>query len=527
MGEANDDTSNGAPPSGRVASAASSSKPPASSASAHSSRSSRWVVLKFGGTSVSSLERWETIEHVLRQRMDEGLRPLVVCSALSQVSNQLERLLVDAVRDWDAVAPALGKLRETHRTLAHDMELDADDLLADLFEELERTLLGISLTREVTPRLRARVMAQGELMSTRLGAARLGRRGLATGWQDVRELLEARPERRTAFGEERQYLAATCLDGPDPAVEERLRGIDADVLVTQGFMARGPDGDTVLLGRGGSDTSAAYLAARLSAERLEIWTDVPGLFTANPGQVPEARLLRRLGYAEASELASRGAKVLHPRCLAPVRKQEIPLHIRCTPWPDSEGTVISGSPDRSRPGILGVAARTDQVLVMLDLEGTWQRVGVIADVASCFQGLNLSIDMLASSQTHVTVGLDPAANQLSSSVLDALCRELEDVGTPRIEHPTASVSLVGTSIADVLHELGPLLGEFEHEHVHLVSHAANDLSLTLLVDQEASGRLVPSIHKRLFGEREATDPDLGPTWDELHAKAETRGTGAL
>jgi len=524
MDETTDATSAGPSAGGREGSV-SLSPQHRSAGSSRASGTSRWVVLKFGGTSVSSLERWETIDRVLRRCLEEGLRPLVVCSALSQVSNQLERLLADAVVDRESVAPALERLRETHRSLGERLELDTDELLGDLFQELERTVLGISLTREVTPRLRARVLSQGELMSTRMGAAWLNRRGLKTSWEDVRTLLEARREGRSAFGSERQYLGATCPDGPDPELEERLRATDADVLVTQGFLARGPDGDTVLLGRGGSDTSAAYLAARLGAEHLEIWTDVPGLFTANPGQVPEARLIRRLGYAEASELASRGAKVLHPRCLGPVRKAGIPLRIRCTPWPHSEGTVISEHPERSRPGILGVAARTDQVLVTLDLEGTWQRVGVIADVASCFRSLNVSIDMLASSQTHVTVGLDPAANQLSSTVLDALCRELEKVGQPRVERPTASVSLVGTSIADVLHELGPLLGEFEHEDVHLVSHAANDLSLTLVVDQEASGRLVPSIHKQLFGEREATDPDLGPTWDELRVKAAEHESG--
>jgi diaminopimelate decarboxylase/aspartate kinase len=278
----------------------------------------------------------------------------------------------------------------------------------------------------------------------------------------------------------------------------------------------------VLLGRGGSDTSGAYLAARLGAERLEIWTDVPGLFTANPGQVPEARLLRRLGYAEAGELASRGAKVLHPRCLGPVRRHGIPLHVRCTPWPDVEGTVVVDRPHHGRPGILGVVSRKDLVLVNMDLEGTWQRVGVIAEVGSCFRTLGLSIDLFASSSTHVTVTLDPAANRLSDAVLKALERELDEVAEPRFDRPAASVSLVGTSIADVLHEFGPLLENLEHENVHLMSHAANDLSLTLVVDQKASDRLVRALHGKLFGPR-SSDPQLGPTWEEMRAESESSG----
>lgn len=483
-----------------------------------------WVVLKFGGTSVSSVERWHTIEREIERRRTEGLRPLVVCSALSQVSNQLEALLASAKAGRETAA-RVERLRDTHYRLSDALGVKLDAAAVALFQELERTLLGISLVREVTPRVRARVLATGELLSTRIGVAWLQSRGLRAVWQDARCLLDARPERQTALAEERQYLSATCDDDADPALSERLDALDAEVIVTQGFLARGPDGETVLLGRGGSDTSAAYLAARLGACRLEIWTDVPGLFTANPGQAPDARLLRRLGYAEASEFAGRGAKILHPRCLGPVRRHGIPLHVRCTPWPEVLGTIIEDRPGHGHPGILGVATRNDLVLVSMDLEAAWQQVGVIADVASCFRRLGLSIDLLASSQTHVTITLDPAANELGDAVLDALSQELEEVGAPQIERPAASVSLVGTSIADVLHELGPLLEHFEDENVHLLSHAANDRSLSLVVDQRASDTLVKALHDRLFGSRDANG-DLGPTWQQLEAQAEQRSPAA-
>jgi diaminopimelate decarboxylase/aspartate kinase len=161
----------------------------------------------------------------------------------------------------------------------------------------------------------------------------------------------------------------------------------------------------------------------------------------------------------------------------------------------------------------------------MDLEGTWQRVGVIAEIASCFQRLGLSIDMLASSQTHVTVALDPEANPLSEPLLEALLRELEEVCSPRLERPAAAVSLVGTSIADVLHELGPLLENLEHENVNLLSHAANDLSLTIVVDQEASDRLVQRLHDKIFGGLPA-DGDLGPTWAQLRTETAGQAGGA-
>ena len=125
------------------------------------------------------------------------------------------------------------------------------------------------------------------------------------------------------------------------ALQEDLARIAGDLVITQGFIVSNKAGETVLLGRGGSDTSASCLGAVLGAERIEIWTDVPGMFTANPHDIPSARLLRQLDYAEAQELATMGAKVLHPRSIEPAQRQRIPLHIKCTSVPDLPGTVIS------------------------------------------------------------------------------------------------------------------------------------------------------------------------------------------
>ncbi len=143
-------------------------------------------------------------------------------------------------------------------------------------------------------------------------------------WADARTLLKAQ-ERKSASAKA-SLLSATCNFAPDAQLQQRLTAL-APVVITQGFIASDEDGNTVLLGRGGSDTSAAYLAAKLNASRLEIWTDVPGMFSANPRATPTARLLRALHYDEAQEIASNGAKVLHPRCILPARQYDIPLYV--------------------------------------------------------------------------------------------------------------------------------------------------------------------------------------------------------
>jgi diaminopimelate decarboxylase/aspartate kinase len=159
-------------------------------------------------------------------------------------------------------------------------------------------------------------MACGELLASELGVSFLQAQGvLCRGW-DVREGL--RSVARAHASESANYLSATCDFSADAALQARLENL-GEVVLTQGYIASNSAGETVLLGRGGSDTSAAYLAAKLKAARLEIWTDVPGMFSANPHSIPAARLLRALHYDEAQEIASSGARVLHPRCILPLK----------------------------------------------------------------------------------------------------------------------------------------------------------------------------------------------------------------
>jgi diaminopimelate decarboxylase/aspartate kinase len=468
-----------------------------------------WVVLKFGGTSVSSRERWNTIARIVRERIDEGLRPVVVCSALSDISNLLDRLLSHAL-DGD-YEPVIEAIRGRHLALAEDLGVDAAILKQD-FDELSRLTLGASLIREGSPRLHARIMAMGELMSTKLGAAFLTADGLDVAWRDARRVLHVDEARHVH--EQQRYLAATCRFEPDVALQEELAGSGADVVIIQGFIASNRNGETVLLGRGGSDTSAAYLAAVLAAERLEIWTDVPGMFTANPHEIPSARLLRQLDYMEGQELATMGAKILHPRCLEPVERFDIPLHIKCTDAPHLDGTIISGKTPDFGAQIKAIAAKTGVTLISMESLGMWQEVGFLADVFGTFKAHGLSIDLVATSETNVTVSLDPVANALDPARVDALLADLNSYCKADQIGPCAVVSLIGRNIRSLLHEMGPAFEVFHEQHIHQVSQAASDLNFSFVVDENQAYRLVRKLHAQLFGKRE---PDLlfGLTWREL------------
>lgn len=477
------------------------------------SGASPWVVLKFGGTSVSSVTNWKNIAEVLRDRLAAGMRPLVVHSALSGITDRLEQLLSLALgNQWQ---PVMEQIEQRHRDLARDLGVIPSPDLEEQFKRLRQIAAGIALVGEVSDRLRARVLAQGELMATRLGAAFLTSQGLDVQWVDARAVLKAEPRRNASA--RASYLSATCAFEPDPDLQQRWSS-SGTVWITQGFIASDENGETVLLGRGGSDTSGSYFAAKLQARRLEIWTDVPGMFSANPRCVPTARLLRALEYDEAQEIASSGAKVLHPRCLMPVKQYGIPLYVYATQTPKMEGTVVTTHGGNVAAQVKAVTIKKNITLISMETVGMWHSVGFLADAFAVFKEHGLSIDLVSTSETSVTVSLDPAANTLDEAAVEALVADLSRLCRVEVIGPCAAVSLVGRNIRAILHRLGDALELFEEQKIYLVTQAANDLNITFVIDEEQGDRLVARLHEIAI-RKMTKDRVLGPTWEELYGGA--------
>lgn len=476
--------------------------------------SNHWQVMKLGGTSVSRAAWWDNASDEINRFCKDGKRVLVVQSALSGITDQLEMLL--AATDESARDAVLARIIDAHRTLATEMSVD-DSCLAPYFERLRQQALGASLTGEVTPRLRAEVLAAGELMASELSVRYLQDKGINVAWQDARKLL--RSKFHADDNPQRHYLTATCDSSQDENLRVQLDSL-SPVVLTQGFIASDDNGHTVLFGRGGADTSASILAAKIGAERLDIWTDVPGMFTANPRDIPAARLLRRLDYEEAQEIAGTGAKVLHPRCIEPVRRANIPLFIRYTPNPAMPGTEISERNADAGGRVKAISLRRNIRLVEMSTSGMWQQVGFLADTFAVFKKHGISIDLVSTSETTVTVSLDPLANSLDPSTLHALLAELGKHCRARLIDNCAAVSLVGRQIRANLHRLAPALELFDERRVHLVSQAANDLNFTVVVDDEDASRLATQLHSLMI-RADSEDDVFGAPWQTLFAQQET------
>jgi diaminopimelate decarboxylase/aspartate kinase len=473
------------------------------SAQAHST----WIVMKFGGVSVAEPERWTTIAQLARERLDAGKRVLIVHSALAGVSNALEALPDEALAG--AGEPAMAAIKDRHRAFAAEAGLDADALMGDLFAQLDRLGAGVALVGEASARVRAEILLLGELMASRLGMARLEAEGLTPAHLDARDALAA----LHSGHDQRDYLSNACDDGPDPALHARLDGVQ--LAVTQGFIARNARGETVLLGRGGSDTSSAYFAARLQAERLEIWTDVPGLFSADPRLTGGARHLRALSYEEAQEIATMGGKVLHPRCIGPARRAGVPVEVRSTLRPDWPGTRITAAPGDDAPRLKAVSVKTGVRLVVMEGSDMWRRPGFLAEVFTCFKQCEVSVDLVSTSETNVTVTLDPDPG-LDQVRLDRLRTALEPFCRVKIIEDAAAVSLIGYGIRRILHQLAPALEAFQDKPIRLVSQAANDLNFTVVVDESEGRALAARLHEELISPA-PEGPVFGPSWAELNA----------
>jgi bifunctional diaminopimelate decarboxylase / aspartate kinase len=468
----------------------------------------QWVVIKFGGTSVAEPGSWDTIAALVCQKVHAGFSCLVVCSALSGVSDLLASLVPAQAMSGD-YAEVLDKITHKHRVFGAALGVDIESVIADELAALERIALGVSLTQECSPPLIARVMAMGEIMLTKIGAHYLNQKKVPTHWQDARQWLCSREN--PLLSAERRFLSAACDYQQDELLQQALMKIKPPVVLTQGFIANNHKGQTVLLGRGGSDTSAAYFAAKLQAHCCEIWTDVPGIYTANPHHIPAARLLKSLTFDEAREIASTGAKVLHPHCLAPLAAYNIPLSIHCTRHPDWAGTQISNDVPLIEAQVKAISVKTGIVVIAMETISMWQQVGFLASVFACFQKHSVSVDLVSTSENTVTVSLDSDRFHYSAEALKCLLEDLGQYCTARVISPCAAISLIGRNIRAILHQLAPVFEVFKEQKVYLLTQATNDLNLTVVVDEAESEFLLHKIHALLF-ECLNTAGELGKSW---------------
>jgi len=476
----------------------------------------QWLVLKFGGTSVTGKQQWETIESLARQRLDQGYRVLLVCSAMAGVTNALQDLVEQAdTHDGNEVIKILSR----HRQLASQLGIEAEDLLTEAAEQITSALKRIAAAADKADRYagNASLLAVGEWLSTRIGERYLAR-NLAIDWVDAREALQALAE--DDLYSRRAWLSARCASHPDRAIQNRWLA-KASLLITQGFVAAHPDDGTVLLGRGGSDTSAVLLASRLQARRVEIWTDVPGLFSADPRVIPNARLLRVLDYNEALEMAASGAKVVHSRCIRAAADAGIQLRVGDLGHIGLSGTTIKhheGTSARGAEAIRGVCCKKQMAVLLLQNLDMREHVGFLSWVFTQISQAGISIDLVATSETTTTVAFDMISNHLDEAILADLASKLQQRCAVTVFPKCSAINLVGRGARVALARLNPISAFFTRHPLLMLSQSANDLCISMLVHAGDADELLKTLHDALIGkglDEQHTAEVFGPSWREL------------
>ena len=447
------------------------------------------IVAKFGGTSVADAPAIGRLIGIVRSRSAD--RPLVVVSALAGVTNALLDLarLVHA-GDGAALDAAVGALVDRHRATAGELP-GAALALAAIGEDAAalRRDLGTALGRMLRPAELDALAGRGELWSSRLIAAALEGAGLGATWVDIRPIMVT----------DDRYGRAT----PYPqALAERARGclrplVDAGLLpVTQGFIGATIDGSPTTLGRGGSDFSAALLGAALEVTRVEIWTDVNGLMTADPRIVPSARTLRYASYEEAAELATFGAKVLHPATAQPLVRAGIPIVVLNSLRPGDPGTTIEPSAELERMGdspVRSISWKRGITVVNVRAPRMLGAYGFLRAMFEVFERHEVVVDVLASGEVSVSLTVEDRTR------LDPVVRDLAELGEVWVEDRRAIIAVVGIGIRSTPGLAHRLFRAVQPANVEVISQGASAINMTFVVREEDGPDVVRRLHQEFFG----------------------------
>jgi len=460
------------------------------------------IVMKFGGSSVGEAQRILSVAAIVRERLER--RPVVVVSALGQVTNLLEQAMHAALDDdRESLDPILAELARRHRWALSGCIERADDRhrlsfeVDDMFDDLRQRLRSIRILGEGTPRAADGLLAFGELLSARLVTAAFRDQGLPAVGLDARKIMVTDDN----FGDARPVLRA-IRERAQATLIPLLR--DGSVPILGGFIGGTPGGETTTLGRGGSDTSAAVLGAALGADEIQIWTDVDGLMSADPRLVPAARALSRVSFAEAAELAFYGARVLHPASIACAVMRDIPVRVLNSLRPAAPGTVVLGEqPADGGPALTAVASRSGVACLRLTSRSMRADAQFLPAVLRVVGDLGIVADAVVATEVAVTLVV-PASGDLQrvQASLDALAR------VELIEN-RAIICVVGSGLAVGSSRRGEVLKALAEWQPEIVALGGSPISVTAVVAQDQLETIVGGLHRRFFEEPRAGGDDHG------------------
>lgn len=435
--------------------------------------------MKFGGTSVGRPERMQQVSELITSA-DEPV--ITVLSALSGTTNAL-------VSIGDAMAAGDRKLAKEN---IDQLEAHYHSFIAQLLkkeDKLEKArkivsehfeFLNIILKVSFSEALSKDILAQGELLSTKLFSVFLEERGVD------HVLLPAL-----------EFMSIDENDEPQvSSIKTRLTRLlkkysDKKLFITQGYICRNAKGEVDNLKRGGSDYTASLVAAALGASACEIWTDIDGMHNNDPRLVKKTRPVHQLSFEEAAELAYFGAKILHPASIWPAQHYKVPVRLLNTMEPSAKGTLITQ--EAGSVGVKAVAAKDGIIAIKIKSSRMLLAYGFLRKVFEVFEKYKTSIDMITTSEVAVSVTIDNKAH------LKEIVKELEPFGAITVESDNTIISVVGNQIAQTPHILQKLFDCLSEIRVRMVSYGGSSHNVSLLVSSGDKNEILRLLNKGLFG----------------------------
>lgn len=445
--------------------------------------------MKFGGTSVGDVAAFERVFSIVSTQMEK--RPVVVVSAMTRVTDALLHAF-DVARkgEFSDAFSSLEPHFERHVQVSNEFipsaspnafsgELDfARNELSDLLMRVSRRSLPLQMLKDA-------IVSYGEQLSSRLLAEVLKAKGVNTRHVDSRRLIVTDDEYGAAqpIWDETEKLVRLELE---PLIEA------GEVPIMGGFIAASRSGETTTLGRGGSDYSAALVAAALGASELQIWTDVTGVMTCDPRICGEARTIPVLSYEEAAELAYFGAKVLHPKTIKPAVDHKIPVRVCNTFEPGETGTMVLAESGEAPNKIKSIAHKKNITILRITSARMLGSYGFMSALFQVFDRYRTVIDVISTSEVSVALTLD------NTDSLDKIVAELERLGETQVAPGYAVICVVGEGLRASTGLASKIFSTIDDVNIALVSHGASSVNLTFVVKENDVTNVIKKLHDEFF-----------------------------
>lgn len=445
--------------------------------------------MKFGGTSVGDAAAFERVFKIVSGQIEKY--PVVVTSAMTKVTDALLAAFEDArnnehERGFDSLLPHFVRHTEVakHHLSDEAQRIFNDELekskaeLAEILERVSRRSLPVQLLKDV-------VVAYGEQLSSRLLTEVLKSENIKAHHTDARRLIVTDDE---------HGAANPIWNETEKIVQIELNSIlkAGEVPVMGGFIAASRSGETTTLGRGGSDYSAALIAAALRAKELQIWTDVTGVMTSDPRIAPKAYTIPTLSYEEAAELSYFGAKVLHPKTIQPAVNFAIPVRV-CNSWKPSEiGTMVLAESGESPNKIKSIASKKGITILRITSARMLGSYGFMSALFQIFERYRTVIDVISTSEVSLALSLD------NTDSLEQIVTELKRLGEVEVEPENAVVCIVGSGLRASSGLAAKVFSTIADTNISLISHGASSVNLTFVVKEKVMNDVIKKLHDAFF-----------------------------